>query len=212
MHELLRQYAAERLDEWPAAGDAMRDRHCDYYCVALQGWAADLKGPRQQDAMTQIEDDVENARAAWDWAVAGGRVKRLEQALDGLCLYYVWVGRHDEGEAACRAAREKITPLASTAEELKTLARIWTTLATGETRSKDSAADWVLPRLPVDRRAVLVRARGLYLGHHEERWDDLRLLVRPHVDHVVEAIERLTSRRAGQRVALQPTTSLNTRT
>ena len=56
---------------------------------------------------------------------------------------------------------------------LLTFARIWTTLATGVIRSKDTAADWVLHQLPEEHRLVLARARAIYLGHHPERWDDI---------------------------------------
>ena len=45
-----------------------------------------------------------------------------------------------------------------------TLARIWSTLATDEIRHKDAAADWALTRLPAEHRAVLARARAVYLG------------------------------------------------
>ena len=55
-----------------------------------------------------------------------------------------------------------------------TLARIWSTVARGDIRSKDAAADWALDRLPGEHRPVLARARAIYLGHEEERWDDLR--------------------------------------
>ena len=72
-----------------------------------------------------------------------------------------------------------------------TLARIWSTVATGSIRSKDAAADWALDRLPEEHRAVLVRARAIYLGDEAERWDDLHPRVRPHVDHVVAEIRRL---------------------
>lgn len=57
---------------------------------------------------------------------------------------------------------------------LLTLARIWTTLRTGEIRSKDAAASWALPRLPARHQPVLARARARYLdGVTGERWDDL---------------------------------------
>lgn len=77
---------------------------------------------------------------------------------------------------------------------LLTLARIWTTVATGELRSKDAAADWALSKLPPEHRPVLRHARGLYLDrqYSEERWTgELRAQVRPHVDYVVAEIERL---------------------
>jgi predicted nucleotidyltransferase len=57
---------------------------------------------------------------------------------------------------------------------LLTLARTQCTLATGEIRTKDRAADWVLDRLPETDRAPLARGRAVYLGEEEERWDDLR--------------------------------------
>lgn len=74
---------------------------------------------------------------------------------------------------------------------LLTLARIWSTVATGVIRSKDVAAEWALPRLPEEHRLPLERARAIYLGHAAERWDDLWPEVRAHADHVVGEIRRL---------------------
>ena len=81
-----------------------------------------------------------------------------------------------------------------TANVVLTLARIWTTIATGEVRSKDEAADWVLSRLPEDHRPVLARARAVYLAVEEDRWEDLASRVRPHAEYVVDEIERLVRR------------------
>ena len=73
---------------------------------------------------------------------------------------------------------------------LLTLARIWTTLETGQIISKDAAAAWALKRLPHEHQAVLARARAMYLaGVDEERRADLPA-VRAHAEHVVQAIEQ----------------------
>lgn len=80
---------------------------------------------------------------------------------------------------------------------LLTLARVWTTLATGEIRPKDAAADWALRRLPPEHRPVLRHARELYLGSRycEESWSgELTAGVRPHVRAVLAEIDRLTER------------------
>ncbi|WP_221360585.1 aminoglycoside adenylyltransferase family protein [Streptomyces beigongshangae] len=80
---------------------------------------------------------------------------------------------------------------------LLTLARIWTTLATGRIKSKNAAADWALARLPPEHRAALDHARQLYLdcSYSEESWSDaLRARVRPHVDRVLAEIDRLHNR------------------
>jgi predicted ATPase/DNA-binding SARP family transcriptional activator len=124
MHELLRQYAAEKLAEAPDEDCAARDRHSVAYTAALQGWAADLRGFRQQAALEEMEAEIENARAAWDWAVKRGQVERLEQALDGLCRFYKRRGRYREGEGACQAAAARLQAEPSTRAGGKGI-RIW---------------------------------------------------------------------------------------
>ena len=70
-----------------------------------------------------------------------------------------------------------------------TFVRIWTTLTTGVIRSKDGAADWALPLLPPEHRAVLRYARANYLDGAPEEWGDLLPRVRPFVDYVIGEIE-----------------------
>ncbi len=72
---------------------------------------------------------------------------------------------------------------------LLTLARIWTTLATGEIRSKDAAADWVLARLPAAMRPMLARARDLYRGGGYGEWPDMNA-ARELADQMVGEIRR----------------------
>jgi predicted nucleotidyltransferase len=77
-----------------------------------------------------------------------------------------------------------------------TLARVWTTVATGEIKSKDAAADWALARLQPEHRPVLEHAKQLYLTrrYSEEAWSDkLRAQVRQHVDAVLAEIAKLTA-------------------
>ena len=70
---------------------------------------------------------------------------------------------------------------------LLTLARIWTTVATGQIHSKDEAADWVLPRLPEADRPTLARARDLYrTGGYGDPWDEGA--VRPLAERLVSEI------------------------
>jgi predicted nucleotidyltransferase len=88
-----------------------------------------------------------------------------------------WVGNIDE----------------DTRNGILALARIWSASATGSLHSKDAAAAWALDRLPEDYKAVLARARAIYLGGEEDRWDDVREQVRGYVEYVVEEIDRLTN-------------------
>ena len=95
-----------------------------------------------------------------------------------------------------RAMTDGLEPLLADLDDdtrnvVLTLARIWCTLATGEIRAKDAAADWALERLPDEHRPVLARARAAYLGAEDDRWDDLRSRLRPHAEHVVDEIGEL---------------------
>ena len=64
VHELLRQYAAERLDQSPDAGEPAHQRHSCYYTGVLHRWWEHLKGPRQLTALAEMDVEIENARAA----------------------------------------------------------------------------------------------------------------------------------------------------
>jgi len=105
IHELLRQYAAEKL-EASGRADAASDAHSAYYTAALKQWGVDLKGPKQQEALADLGVEIEDARTAWNWAARNGKVARLAGALDGLCHFYEWRVRQEEGETACRLATE----------------------------------------------------------------------------------------------------------
>ena len=140
MHELLCQYAAEKLSQAPDAGAAVRDRHAAYYATALREWAADLKGPRQQAVLGEMDLEIENARAAFEWAAKRGQLERLDEAMEGLRLFFTMRLRGREGEVVFRAAAESLEgtesrvtfgeePVlsadhGSTAEGLRVLARI----------------------------------------------------------------------------------------
>jgi predicted nucleotidyltransferase len=101
------------------------------------------------------------------------------------------VPSEDLTRALLHGAEEVMPGLADdTRNSVLTLARIWLTVETGEIGPKERAADWVLERLPEEHSEVLARARAIYLGEEDERWDDLRPRVRPYADHVAGEIRR----------------------
>ena len=74
-----------------------------------------------------------------------------------------------------------------------TLARVWRSMDSATVHTKDAAAEWALQRLPLQHQAVLARARDIYVGAEEERWDDLRDRIRPSVEALVAEIEAARS-------------------
>lgn len=100
MHELLRQYGSEQMSLSAVELDAIRDRHCDYYTAFLAGCWPRLKGSDVKSALTEIETELENVRAAWDWAVQKHKADRIEAALNSLWVFYGDRALYQEGEQA----------------------------------------------------------------------------------------------------------------
>ncbi len=69
---------------------------------------------------------------------------------------------------------------------LLTYARIWSTLATNEIRSKPAAADWVVNHLPKEYQPVMKRAKAICIGIESEYWDDIEALIKPCADFMVD--------------------------
>jgi predicted ATPase/DNA-binding SARP family transcriptional activator len=100
MHELLRQYAAERLDRLPQAMEDARDLHCGHFVTFLQQREGDLKGARQKQAVEEVRAEIGNVRAAWRWATEQGRVLEIGQGAESLYRFYQIRSLPREGEEA----------------------------------------------------------------------------------------------------------------
>jgi predicted ATPase/DNA-binding SARP family transcriptional activator/Tfp pilus assembly protein PilF len=98
MHQLLRQFGAEKLREVPQEQTLVLNRHCEYYTAFLQAREADLKKGRQQEGLAEIREEIDNVRAAWSWAVAHAKLEQIEASLGNLYHFHEIHGWFHEGE------------------------------------------------------------------------------------------------------------------
>jgi predicted ATPase len=98
IHELLRQYAEERLAH-ASAEDVVhtRDRHATYYLMLLSERSAAMNGGRQLQAAAEIAAELDNVRAAWLWAVERRNIAGLIRATNALYIFYQFRSRYAEG-------------------------------------------------------------------------------------------------------------------
>jgi DNA-binding SARP family transcriptional activator/predicted ATPase len=113
LHELIRQYAVEKL--WlaedsstkPATGGADQagrgqrvwERYSSYYLNFVSRQEARLRGSSAQQAVSELRAELDNLRQAWQWAVTEGRAELLEQAASGLSRFFDLTGLFQEGQA-----------------------------------------------------------------------------------------------------------------
>jgi predicted ATPase len=69
MHELIRQYAAEKLAQSPSEQAEILDRHCAYYAEFMQQCEKWLRSPKQTETIREIEAELGNIQIAWQRAV-----------------------------------------------------------------------------------------------------------------------------------------------
>jgi predicted ATPase/DNA-binding SARP family transcriptional activator len=109
LHELVRQFAAEKLAGQPDESDRLHRLHCCYYLNYLHEREHDFKGGRQVQAMVEIGAEIDNLRLAWQWAVNHADFDSIRPALDALWMYFDQRGEFREGEAVYRQAAEALT-------------------------------------------------------------------------------------------------------
>ncbi|MBN1484801.1 MAG: tetratricopeptide repeat protein [Chloroflexia bacterium] len=127
LHQLLRQYAEEKLDGQPLRREELSRRHAGYYAAWLQQQEANLRGSGQGPTMEKIRAEVGNVRKIWRWALAGlergldEALPLIELSMDSLYLFYGMQSWYQEGEAVfAQAARllQQRGPLSGREERL----------------------------------------------------------------------------------------------
>lgn len=104
IHELLRQYAAQRLAAAPDLEVTARARHAAHYLALLEQRGAALGGPESREALASLRRNLDNVRLAWQWAVDGRRIDELGHAARPLERLYHYSGLLAEGAQTFAAA------------------------------------------------------------------------------------------------------------
>ena len=109
LHDLLRDYAHEKLMLVPDEYVATRGRHLRHVGAALQRQTALLRGPDQRVALDAIGAEIENVRHAWQWAIEQADLDTIDAALEGCFQFYELRGLFQEGAGAFDVAAVSLT-------------------------------------------------------------------------------------------------------
>ena len=85
-------------------------RHSQFFCEFLESRDMDWSGPRQSTVIAEIKREIDNIRAAWDWAAEQRQVALLRRGRHSLETFYEWTGLQVEAEATFGKAVEFLLP------------------------------------------------------------------------------------------------------
>lgn len=108
LHNVIGQYAAERLQANAAAYTETSEHHSRYFLSWLAEQDAALRGAGQKEGLTAVATDLANIRTAWQWAVAQQQTELLLLAAFPLFYFFELRGLLAEGEAAFSLAAEQM--------------------------------------------------------------------------------------------------------
>lgn len=109
LHELLKQFSAEKLAENAESQKTVQNRHCVWFADFLHHREPLLYGKDQQSALSVIEDEVDNIRAGWDWAITHAQVGQLADYLESLGELYNTRGWSQDGVKLFARASENLS-------------------------------------------------------------------------------------------------------
>jgi tetratricopeptide (TPR) repeat protein len=109
MHELLRQFADEKLTARSAQAAAALRNHAAYYLDFVQQQTRRLLSSEQHQALLAIDQEIHNIRAAWQRAVALSATREIDNAIDSLFDYYGARSYFQEGCDCFALAAEKFS-------------------------------------------------------------------------------------------------------
>ena len=161
LHELLRQYSAEKLAaESPDALASTRERHARHYLGALDERRGALVGKGVAGARDELRRELDNLRVAAEWAVATWDENEARDVLAGLNEFFFAHSWFDGAETF-----ERLAALASDVVALAAVAyRTSTGSALGYDEELDRLALECLPRLRENRMTRELGACLLALG------------------------------------------------
>ncbi len=108
LHEVLKRYASEKLEEVPQQKSEVQEAFHHYYLAMLQDLAEALKGPAQKEALAKRQAETDNLRAAWHLTVEIGDLAELEQGLLSASVIYIFGTRLREAAELVEVVVKKL--------------------------------------------------------------------------------------------------------
>jgi predicted ATPase/DNA-binding CsgD family transcriptional regulator len=125
IHELLRQFAADKLNMLIDWKTAVRSYHSAYYCTLLQHHTVNWYNARQIEALAEVTLEDDNIQRAWHWALLQGEFGQLANSIHSWARFHEWRGRLEEGKRICVTIIEKAESKSKESTIFPDCLRLW---------------------------------------------------------------------------------------
>jgi predicted ATPase/DNA-binding SARP family transcriptional activator len=122
IHELLRQFAAEKLAESPSERESTLDAHCRYYGNFLAQREDQLENEDWATRLAELQPEADNIRAGWERATTADWPLAIPAMLDyvrGIRLFYSAYGWYHEGIALFDKAIQRLETAVAEANDVQ---------------------------------------------------------------------------------------------
>ncbi len=174
--DVLRHYAAEKLNQMPGEPDETLQRHGLEFAAQLRQMIFDLNTHLQKQAIETFQVEFENIRVAWKWALQHARWEALDQMQDAICLYHDIVGRFTEAQAIFASALQVLQDQALTPYHQGVLARLrmWQGLFAFRLGDQENGLGQMEQSLEIFRQTGMLWEHAYTLNHLAEAYMMLR--------------------------------------
>ena len=117
-HGLVQQFAREHLEHSRQA-EPIRERHADYFRDYAERLEQRLRGRTQARALGELEQELDNVRATWEWALETKRPDVLSRLVESLFRFFEMKGHFREGQKIFGGAAAVISGDDSAAQVLR---------------------------------------------------------------------------------------------
>ncbi len=136
MHEMVRQYAVDRLAELPTAEeDLIRSRHIEHLVTCTERFEAARNGPDERVWLARMQREEANVEAALTWALDRGPSEGALRLVAGMKDVWIYAGslvRHHQAiTAALRQPWDPTSPTAAAARAIVAYTAGWSEFARG---------------------------------------------------------------------------------
>jgi predicted ATPase/DNA-binding CsgD family transcriptional regulator/transcriptional regulator with XRE-family HTH domain len=111
MHEVVRQFAWQKLQEYPGQPERIHEQHACYFATLLQQNLKLLRNPQRTNIWGELHHDLDNMRQAWDWSVHNQRYDLLHKMGRSLRSIYEDIGFFNEAQQLFAQASQMLHTL-----------------------------------------------------------------------------------------------------